>query len=186
MANDPDEKQAAGAAQPSGESPVTPPAEADQGELIMDAVTDTKIVQHNQYAPGGWLKSPAIWEFFVAGEEALTEIAAPDHLQNGQLKRLRVAGFVNGTCVYIWTTHPNDPLGLEIKRAESRTWINMRKLFARMKVSREPGLAVRFDLVPADDKTPVKPALMINLKQPRDTKHFETSSPKDKEKPESK
>jgi|GEM_PF-5148802 len=199
MADDRESRQAAGADQAGGEtsaSPAEQTSSADQastagqpgtkeqsidppapkkGKLITDAVSDVKIPQHNALPQGGWLKSPATFEFLAEGEEAVTALATPDQLRNGQLVKVRVAGYVQDTNVYIWATHPLDPGGLEIRRTADRTWISLRKLFARMQVTRPKGVTQRFDLVPADQDSPHQPALMIDLKVPRGTKHFATS-----------
>ncbi len=164
---------------PAQPTPAQPPAPAP-GEPVLNINSNEPLESHNAYGDGGWLFSPGRFELFAAGYRALTEIASPEHLRDGRLRRVRLGGYKGDPRVYIWTTHPLDLDGIEIKSLKTQPTINMTRFLRSIKQRRERRLAERFDLVEADADAPHKPALMMVLTKPQGRKYFKTYYPKKK------
>ena len=160
--------------QPPQAEPPKEPVEVT-GELVLNRVRNAKRRTHNQYGPGGWLLAYT-FELFVDGYRALKAIAAPEHLVEGALKRVRIGGYKGDMRVYIWPTHHLDPDGVEIDRDKAgKMRFNMYDYLADVELFREPGLGERFDLVPADERSPHKPALMIHLSKVQGRRRISSS-----------
>lgn len=134
--------------------------------------------KRNQKPAGGWLWSPGTFEPFVDGYKLLVSMSQPEHLVDGQLQRVAVGGYEGDKRVYLWSTHVNDPDGIEVKRYRGKPRINIAAFLAQIKVSMPVGVGERFDLVEADADSPAKPALMLNLDKPLERKNFETTKKK--------
>lgn len=134
--------------------------------------------KRNQKPAGGWLRSPGHWEPFAEGHSALCSIAKPDHLVDGEVRRVGVGGFEGERRIYMWTTHESDPDGIEVKSYGRRIRINIAEFLAGLKLRPEVGVMDRYDLIPADAHSPVQPALMIDLDKSLERKYFETSKKK--------
>lgn len=177
MAKEPVRDQAAGSMGIGG-------AKTSQQGPVREFITNTRTAEgprkRNQKGAGGWLISPGAWEPFVDGYRALVAIARPEHLVDGELRRIRVGGFVGDRRVYMWPTVENDVDGIEVRRYHSKIRINIADFLARIKQRPEVGISQRFDLVEADNDSQVQPALMFYLDKPLETAYFETSTKKKK------
>lgn len=166
----------------SAEIPVERKEPKTPAELVRQFVKNTRSSerprQRNQKTAGGWLYSPGSWNPFIDGHRLLLSIAKPEHLVDGVLKRVQVGGFVGEKRIYLWPTLPTDVDGLEVRQYGSRFEVNMADFLVKIKQRPEVGVAQRFDLVEADQESPVQPALMINLDKPLARKYFETTSKK--------
>lgn len=126
--------------------------------------------KRGQKLAGGWLHAPATWYPFKAGYQSLVQIARPEHLVDQKLQRIQAGCYEGDTRVYLWPTLPTDMDGIEVKISKKFIYMNLSNVLGDLGQLLPPNIKRRFDLLPADNDSPVQPALMIQLDKALDEK----------------
>lgn len=165
---------------PESEHPVEKVSARAREETLRQAATyqsNSEIIWNNpkesvikglQYRSQSWVHSPARLQLMSNSDKRLTKVAEERGMTDKRVERVRVARVRGQKIIYVVPTDREDvENGIEVKRAGSSAFIDIITVLDPAGLTVEMGYKERYDVqyVPAE-KSPVGPALMIDLSLP--------------------
>jgi hypothetical protein len=133
-----------------------------------------RVVRRGQKSSGGWLHSPAMFEFFLLALRSLLDMARARKVDLGAeeiVTMIRAARVEGDTRIFILPTDWDDPQGIPIKQVSSRRVANLYDFMAEAGCLVEVGHSERYALQPTKPEDPVdENALWFDVKTPLERK----------------
>lgn len=152
--------------------PTAPPMIEEELEIIYNSYKK-ELYKGSKRFPSAWRHAPAILQLLKAAANDLGRIATMRG-SAGSVRAVRAAVTKDHRFLFIHSTVANDPEAIKVRRYGGRLWINLISLFGPSD-HLAVGVKERFD-VHLVERSPVGPALMIDLTSPVEVKESRPGS----------
>lgn len=128
---------------------------------------ETEAVKGNAKPAGGWLHSPAHWQFYAAVEKRLIQCAKLDRKQMTRIERVHISLIPGTQLMTIKAADSQDMTAIAVTRPSgSGFWVNAFNLLGDAELTVEPGFRQRYTAHNIPQGSPLWPGLFIDISQP--------------------